>query len=70
MKALITGADGFIGSHLSELLLEKGYHVRALSQYNSFNNWGWLEDLILSIKLSYVKYPLYQPCLPQFTLNV
>ncbi len=44
-KALITGADGFIGSHLTELLLKKGYQVRALSQYNSFNYWGWLEDI-------------------------
>ncbi|MCP4314349.1 MAG: NAD-dependent epimerase/dehydratase family protein [Bacteroidetes bacterium] len=44
-KALITGADGFIGSHLTELLLEKGYRVRALAQYNSFNYWGWLEDI-------------------------
>ncbi|MCK5691819.1 MAG: NAD-dependent 4,6-dehydratase LegB [Bacteroidales bacterium] len=42
---LITGADGFIGSHLTELLLESGYRVRALAQYNSFNNWGWLEDI-------------------------
>ena len=42
---LVTGADGFIGSHLTELLLERGYRVRALSQYNSFNNWGWLEDI-------------------------
>jgi len=44
-KALITGADGFIGSHLVENLLAKGYKVRALSYYNSFNNWGWLEGL-------------------------
>jgi nucleoside-diphosphate-sugar epimerase len=42
---LITGADGFIGSHLTELLVARGYHVKALSQYNSFNNWGWLEDI-------------------------
>lgn len=42
---LVTGADGFIGSHLTELLLAKGYRVRALSQYNSFNYWGWLEDI-------------------------
>lgn len=44
-KVLVTGADGFIGSHLTEMLLEKGYGVKALSQYNSFNYWGWLEDI-------------------------
>ena len=44
-KVLITGADGFIGSHLTEMLVEKGYQVRALCQYNSFNNWGWLENV-------------------------
>lgn len=42
-KILVTGADGFIGSHLTELLLNEGYQVKALAQYNSFNNWGWLE---------------------------
>lgn len=42
---LVTGADGFIGSHLTELLVSKGYKVKALSYYNSFNNWGWLEDI-------------------------
>lgn len=42
---LITGADGFIGSHLTETLLGKGYRVRALALYNSFNFWGWLEDI-------------------------
>ena len=42
---LVTGADGFIGSHLVEMLVQKGARVRALSQYNSFNYWGWLEDI-------------------------
>jgi NAD dependent epimerase/dehydratase len=44
-RVLITGADGFIGSHLTEMLVRKGYQVKALSQYNSFNDWGWLEDV-------------------------
>ncbi|MFH1216578.1 MAG: NAD-dependent 4,6-dehydratase LegB [Pseudomonadota bacterium] len=42
---LVTGADGFIGSHLTEMLAKKGAKVKALSQYNSFNYWGWLEDI-------------------------
>ncbi len=44
-NVLVTGADGFIGSHLTELLVREGYKVKALSQYNSFNHWGWLEDV-------------------------
>lgn len=44
-KILITGADGFIGSHLTEALLEAGYNVKAFVYYNSFNNWGWLDTL-------------------------
>lgn len=44
-NVLVTGADGFIGSHLTELLLEKGYKIKALAQYNSFNSWGWLEAI-------------------------
>jgi len=43
MTVLVTGADGFIGSHLVESLVQGGYSVRVLVQYNSFNNWGWLE---------------------------
>jgi NAD dependent epimerase/dehydratase len=44
-KILITGADGFIGSHLTEMLVKEGANVKALSQYNSFNYWGWIEDI-------------------------
>lgn len=44
-KILITGADGFIGSHLTEMLVKQGAKVKALTQYNSFNYWGWLEDI-------------------------
>lgn len=44
---LVTGADGFIGSHLTQMLVDRGVKVRALAQYNSFNHWGWLEDLDL-----------------------
>lgn len=44
-RVLVTGADGFIGSHLTEILVREGHQVKALSQYNSFNYWGWLEDV-------------------------
>jgi NAD dependent epimerase/dehydratase len=44
-RVLVTGADGFIGSHLVEQLVAAGARVRALSQYNYFNNWGWLEQI-------------------------
>lgn len=44
-KVLITGADGFIGSHLTEKLIEHGFEVRAFVFYNSFNSWGWLDGL-------------------------
>jgi len=44
MKVLVTGADGFIGSHLTEMLVRNGYDVRAFVLYNSFNSWGWLDE--------------------------
>ncbi len=44
-KVLVTGADGFIGSHLTEKLVELGYQVKAFVFYNSFNTWGWLDTL-------------------------
>ena len=44
-KVLVTGADGFIGSHLTEMLLDQGYDVRAFVLYNSFGTWGWLDSL-------------------------
>lgn len=44
-KVLVTGADGFIGSHLTERLLAAGYDVKAFAYYNSFNTWGWLDSL-------------------------
>lgn len=43
MKILVTGADGFIGSHLTEALVRRGYDVRAFVLYNSFGSWGWLD---------------------------
>ncbi|MCX7605304.1 MAG: SDR family NAD(P)-dependent oxidoreductase, partial [Bryobacteraceae bacterium] len=44
-RVVVTGADGFIGSHLAEHLLEAGAEVTALALYNSFNHWGWLEEI-------------------------
>ena len=49
-KVLITGADGFIGSHLTEILVEAGYNVRAFVYYNSFNSYGWLDTVSKEIK--------------------
>ncbi|MBW7452494.1 NAD-dependent 4,6-dehydratase LegB [Paenibacillus sepulcri] len=49
-KVLITGADGFIGSHLTEALVREGYDVRAFVLYNSFNTWGWLDHCAEDVK--------------------
>lgn len=51
---LVTGADGFIGSHLTELLVAHGYNVRALVQYNSFGTWGWLDTVPTNPRLEIV----------------
>lgn len=45
MRVLVTGSEGFIGSHLTEMLLDMGYDVRAFVLYNSFGRWGWLDTL-------------------------
>ena len=59
--ALVTGADGFIGSHLTEMLVAEGYQVKALSQYNSFNNWGWLEDINCKDKIEVLTGDIRDP---------
>src|SRR6184192_3725146 len=50
MKILVTGADGFIGSHLTEALVRAGHEVRAFVFYNSFNSWGWLDHCATEVK--------------------
>ncbi|KAF5073298.1 GDP-6-deoxy-D-mannose reductase [anaerobic digester metagenome] len=61
LKILVTGADGFIGSHLTELLLSNGYKVRALAQYNSFNSWGWLDDVTNNENLEVITGDIRDP---------
>lgn len=60
-QVLVTGADGFIGSHLVEALVTRGYQVTALSQYNSFNYWGWLEDVECRDKIKVVSGDVRDP---------
>lgn len=62
-KVLVTGADGFIGSHLVEYLVELGCEVRALVLYNSFNNWGWLESSSSKDKIQIVSGDIRDPFL-------
>ena len=50
MKVLLTGADGFIGSHLTEALVRAGHEVKAFVLYNSFNSWGWLDQCSKDVK--------------------
>ena len=49
-RVLVTGADGFIGSHLTEALVRQGYDVRAFVLYNSFNSWGWLDQASADVR--------------------
>lgn len=56
-KVLITGADGFIGSHLTEVLVRRGYDVRAFTLYNSFNSWGWLDRCDPDVKGKFEVFP-------------
>ncbi len=61
MNIIVTGADGFIGSHLTEMLVAQGYQVKALSQYNSFNNWGWLEEIDCKDKIEVLTGDIRDP---------
>ena len=54
---LVTGADGFIGSHLTEALVREGFNVRAFVYYNSFNSWGWLDQCAGDIKGQFEVFP-------------
>ncbi|SFR59478.1 NAD-dependent 4,6-dehydratase LegB [Thiomicrospira sp. ALE5] len=64
-KVLVTGADGFIGSHLVEALVMAGADVRALVQYNSFNSWGWLDQSVLADEMEIISGDIRDPFLCQ-----
>ncbi|WP_044409892.1 NAD-dependent 4,6-dehydratase LegB [Thiomicrospira microaerophila] len=64
-QVLVTGADGFIGSHLAEALVQAGAQVRALVQYNSFNSWGWLDQSTLAGQMDIVSGDIRDPFLCQ-----
>jgi NAD dependent epimerase/dehydratase len=57
MKVLVTGADGFIGSHLTEALVRRGHDVRAFVFYNSFNSWGWLDQAPKDVAGAFEVFP-------------
>jgi dTDP-glucose 4,6-dehydratase len=60
MKILITGAAGFIGSHLTEYLVAKGFDVKAFVHYNSQNNWGWLDGSNVKNEIEIVTVDRYE----------
>jgi NAD dependent epimerase/dehydratase len=66
-RALVTGADGFIGSHLVEELLQRGYFVTAIVQYNSFNSWGWLDHIENEKMLNIISGDIRDP---HFCMNI
>lgn len=57
MKIFVTGADGFIGSHLTEALVKKNHDVKCLTLYNSFNSWGWLDHCSTEVKGNFEVLP-------------